>query len=447
MQLPPASSLLGRVALVGLAVAAFLLALPPVIHVAPRLTSPLQAVTRPGLYRDGEHCRPIPGRPGRFCTLPGQGISQYPPLNDSIIYDVFGAFEPAFDSSDNRIFTVHFLVRPQTWPWPEFRCRFEFPAGQVTAGNATTCDGRVIWCPVPPASHHSAKEAGLFNISLLKKDSDVVLASSPHLTELQVPFPKDAHHYGVAIHTYVGPHDHITPEEVAEWLAYHKRLGFDHVYVWLGKLPARTLRTWEKFAAGGYVTIIPWLFPVSTPAERKETELMAMQHGLKLFGPFNRWIAYINLYERFQPNVQAQKWSNTRYAGGAPDLMVFLDYGFRHEPARYTAIQFEVRETFCNKTTKLSRGKPTDTLLERCRLRTVKEGESRRLFVRPLRVPALNSTDVLQWGEFTFVPWIEFGRMRRYHPGERPVSGLEDDDSMDRWVAAVRKDIGLSPLS
>lgn len=74
-----------------------------------------------------------------------------------------------------------------------------------------------------------------------------------------------------------------------EWVAYHLRLGFDHVYIYDNGSVISPLETLEPWVKQGKVTVIDWqVRPVSPSADH---------HFLDKYGSHCRWVAFLDADE------------------------------------------------------------------------------------------------------------------------------------------------------
>jgi hypothetical protein len=98
---------------------------------------------------------------------------------------------------------------------------------------------------------------------------------------------------------------------LAEWLAFHRIVGVDHVYIYDNGSTDDSPTVLKPFVQSGFVTVIPWTGPLNAPTMQQR----AYHHGLTIYGPLYRWIAFIDVDEFLFPAEDAMLEVLSRYEG------------------------------------------------------------------------------------------------------------------------------------
>lgn len=80
---------------------------------------------------------------------------------------------------------------------------------------------------------------------------------------------------------------------LAEWVAYHTSVGVDHFFVYDNESPTRLVETLDSEVRNGVATVVP--------IAGRFKQLEAFNDGLRRFGSYTRWMAFIDLDEFMVP--------------------------------------------------------------------------------------------------------------------------------------------------
>lgn len=84
---------------------------------------------------------------------------------------------------------------------------------------------------------------------------------------------------------------------IGEWVQFHSRVGFDRFYIYDNGSTDDTVDQLRHLAGRFDLTILPWKSFDAT----SDAQFLAYNHALAQYGPFNRWIAFVDLDEFLFP--------------------------------------------------------------------------------------------------------------------------------------------------
>ncbi|KAI9004359.1 glycosyltransferase family 92-domain-containing protein [Hyaloraphidium curvatum] len=322
----------------------------------------------------------------------------------------------------------HLRGNSDGWPWAKWRCRFTGPGGGETTPGTAGYGHNLNACPVPPklAAKLRARTVPHLTVDLLAADSEAPLDTN--LTAIPVPLLPSRPRRRLAVHTMVRD----VAAQLAEWIEYHRLLGFDHFYLYDNGSrdnPASILRFYME---RGLATLVAWPFSSHPGTHWNKIQGSSISHALYFFGPSTEWLAGFDVDEYFEPNRTG------RFFPRKPpraDIPTALDFSFPERGPFRGGLQVAVWHASCDPPEQRALlDRKRYTLPELCR--RVLPGGVPKMFVRPRHVRAIVSPHELSFGErFGGVDMPEFGRIRHYH---YPKGG-EVDGSMDEYVGPLRE--------
>ncbi|MFZ5610087.1 MAG: glycosyltransferase family 92 protein [Pseudomonadota bacterium] len=107
-----------------------------------------------------------------------------------------------------------------------------------------------------------------------------------------LPAPKRDRH-GLAMVCIAKNEERYLPE----WIAFHRLVGARHFYIYVNDRVDAACHAVKRFIEDGLVTVIPWdnYTTVASP------QTLAYAHALANFGPYYRWMAFIDVDEFLFP--------------------------------------------------------------------------------------------------------------------------------------------------
>jgi len=320
------------------------------------------------------------------------------------------------------------------WPYNRFHCQFDY-SDKITSGLVEhKWTQIIITCPVPKEEFqpHRLKTHHLSILFI-----DLVTNKSIFSTKINRSIYYRAYH-NISIYTMIRDKS----AELLEWIEYHLLIGIEHFYLYDHLSEDSTDKVLKPYMDNGIVTLIRWSFKPREGNHYNTIQAASMNHCLKNFGPFNRWIGYFDVDEYFQLN---EKMIN-RIFNKSTTLFQLLDetYDERVYPG---AVQFQSSSISCF----LSQ---TDVLQSRYKLniekcKVITNEAHPKMFIRPRNVPIMQNIHGLESGlKFKRnANWDEFGRFRHYnrakYGGVSVISNLKNgtgilDNTMERYVTQLK---------
>jgi hypothetical protein len=229
--------------------------------------------------------------------------------------------------------------------------------------------------------------------------------------------------------------------ELVEWIEYHLLIGIEHFYVYDHFSSDNLTSYLRPYMERNLVTIVRWPYKPLTGQHWNLIQCASMNHALKNFGPYNRWIGYFDVDEYFMIK------NTTNLTPGNITLARLLDEAFPE--SKYPGgVQFEKCQIACFLTQTdviLSR---YHLLVEKCRHVEIRKDCSKppKLFIRPRNVPLMYSIHTLNYG-MTYAnsrASSSFGRFQHFHHGivtSNPFQDKTVDRSMDIFIKDLKKRI------
>ena len=194
------------------------------------------------------------------------------------------------------------------------------------------------------------------------------------------------------------------------------------------------------------VTIIEWPYR-QIPGKRWQTiQTASMNHMLKNFGSFNKWVGYFDADEYFQFNDMHADLVLKSHSKSLVNLLDEANINMAN------ALQFTVWKVSCSlSTTDLAKGRCT-LLMEKCKVfdntKTPLQVYSQKMWVKLATVRLMQNIHALDNDNHTFerdISWKQLGRFRHYHYGKigENLEGVVVDESVRRYVPSFREKVGL----
>ena len=316
--------------------------------------------------------------------------------------------------------------------WSSFMCYFPWSNVTTLGGIDRRSREILLTCLLPNVELLMIKSGRhRFQISLLIKPgnskAETYFASEPKQINV---YRREKH--GIAIYTMIRDRRN----EIIDWIEYHRMLGVEHFYLY-DNLSEDHIDTYlEYYLRQGIVTVIKWPFEPVQNQHWNTIQCASMNHALKNFGPFNKWMGYFDVDEYFQLNstnaqlIESRNQSLTELFDRSFPVTNFPG-GAQFYNCPISCFLSE-REIVASR--HLNIFQKCNTIVEPrdCSTRT-------KLFIRPENVSILQSIHVFEDGvRFSAKNALSnFGQFRHYHYGV--VGGKGDtrgkiDNTMDRYI-------------
>ncbi|CAF1264019.1 unnamed protein product [Didymodactylos carnosus] len=232
--------------------------------------------------------------------------------------------------------------------------------------------------------------------------------------------------------------------ELMEWIEYHLLLGIQHFYLYDNLSNDKTHQLLKPYLDKRLVTIVRWPYTATRGRHWNTIQRASMNHALKTFGPYNRWMGYFDVDEYFQLNNEKAD----LVLNGSTTLAQLLDKTYP-EHIYSCGVQFEAVQLSCFLT-------QLDIIQSRYRLSIEKcnvflderQRVPPKMFIRAENIPIMvmiHSLPRLKYKQNA--NYAEFGRFRHYHHGklgaveELKANNGKVDRSMERYVHILKQRI------
>jgi hypothetical protein len=243
--------------------------------------------------------------------------------------------------------------------------------------------------------------------------------------------------YNISVYTMLRDKTHI----LVEWIEYHLMIGIEHFYLY-DNLSADNLESFlRSYLEKNIVTIVRWPYKPLKGHHWNMVQSASMNHALKNFGPFNRWMGYFDVDEYFQIK------DIVKLSIGAIPLSSLLDERFpeAHYPG---GVQFQNCPISCFLTQSDVISSRHSLIFEKCRnIEVQRDCRARqKLFIRPRGVSIMHNIHALEYGIVYAASShsISFGEFRHYNYGtvtsDSSLSG-KNDTSMDIFIKDLKERI------
>ena len=247
--------------------------------------------------------------------------------------------------------------------------------------------------------------------------------------------------HGIAIYTMI----RNKRDEIIDWIEYHRILGFEHFYLYDNLSEDRLDTFLEYYLRRDIVTVIKWPFEPMPNEHWNTIQSASMNHALKNFGPFNKWMGYFDIDEYFQLNSTNEQLIVSR----KESLVDLFDRSFPVNSFPGGA-QFYNCPISCFLSQSEILSSRHSNIFQKCNAVVEPRDCSTRtkLFIRPQNVPIMQNIHVFEDGVvFSAKNGLSnFGQFRHYNYGI--ISGQGDkrgktDDTMDKFIVNLTARISL----
>ena len=334
-------------------------------------------------------------------------------------------------------FSIYLSGRRLSWKWSSIDCFFEYSKTTVHGSIDRRSTEPFVLCSLPAIERQLIiqNRSSQLNISLNIHDKQFPNQPLKSPT-VQIPiYHRD--HYNVSIYTMI----HNKTEVLIEWIEYHRLIGVEHFYLYDHFSTDNLDDFLRSYLERKLVTIVRW--PYKSPEGRHWNMMQSasMNHALKNFGPFNRWMGYFDVDEYFQIIDRTKLMDNNI------SLADFLD---QHFPERTYpgGVQFLNCPISCLVTQNDLVASRYRLLFEKCRhISPRRDCQIRtKMFIRPRNVPIMQNIHALQYGvKFaSSSKSSSLATLRHYHYGTILTNLFINqtiDTSMDIFIDELKKRI------
>ncbi len=337
----------------------------------------------------------------------------------------------------NRLdeFSIFLSGCRNTWKWSEIYCFFRDSNTTVRGIIDRRSTEPFVVCPLPQLerklvlSGHSQK---LF-MSIRIKDTTFPKTSFVSPT-IAIPIYW-RERYDVSAYTMIRNKTY----ELIEWIEYHLMIGIEHFYLY-DHLSSDNLEVFlRSYLERNIVTIIRWSYYPPKGGHFNIIQSAAMNHALKNFGPFNRWMGYFDVDEYFQ--IMNMK----KLSVGSIPLASLLDQQFP-ESQYPGGVQFLNCPISCFLTQMGIISSRYKLLFEKCRHIIIPRDCQKRtkVFIRPRNVPIMQNIHGLEHGIIyaNSLKSASFAQFRHYHYGIVTSDSSQNgtlDTSMDIFIKDLKE--------
>ncbi|OJU53398.1 MAG: hypothetical protein BGN96_17355 [Bacteroidales bacterium 45-6] len=180
---------------------------------------------------------------------------------------------------------------------------------------------------------------------------------------------------------------------LVEWIEYHRIIGVEHFYIYDHFSNDNLDNFLRSYLEQQIVTIVRWPYKQHKGHKWNMMQSAAMNHALKNFGPFNRWMGYFDVDEYFQIINPIKVLDKTI------SLSDFLDRNFP-ESIYPGGVQLRNCPISCLINQDDLATSRHRLLLEKCRhISRHRDCQIRtKMFIRPQNVPIMQNIHKLQYG-------------------------------------------------
>lgn len=339
-------------------------------------------------------------------------------------------------SNDSNMFSIFFSGCRHCWTWSEVVCFFHDSNTSVTGIIDTRSNEPFILCPLP----NNERKLVLSNSSQLCMSirvNDSALPKTYFLSpKIAVPiYPKQQ--YNISVYTMIRDKTY----ELVEWIEYHLLIGIQHFYLYDHFSSDNLVSFLQPYMARNIVTVVRWPYEPLKGHHWNMIQSASMNHALKNFGPYNRWMGYFDVDEYFQiKNMTNLTLRNI-------SLSTLLDQEFPE--SKYPGgVQFQNCMISCFLTQTDVISSRYHLLFEKCRHIEMQKvcDMPTKLFLRPRNVPLMQNIHALTYG----MAYAEsrqsasFGRFRHFHRGTVTSNSFQNktgDTSMDIFIKDLKERI------
>lgn len=351
-----------------------------------------------------------------------------------LIIDFILVYNPESD----RLESLFLSGLRENWTWSSAECYF------LQSNVSQTCiiDRRLqdpsVTCPLPVLEQRAMLEGRKYIfVNFTIHHSKGKNSSEVRSSVISVPLYQRKH-YNLSIYTMIRNKKH----QLVEWIEYHRMLGVEHFYIYDHYSSDNIEVFLRSYIDRDIVTIIRWYYNPLPKRHWNTVQSASMNHMLKNFGPFNRWVGYFDVDEYFfitstylrllldgnfsLPNLFDQDFPESKYPGGIQFFNCPMSCGIDQEDLAVSRYSLLIEKC------QLIRGS------EDCKFRT-------KMFIRPLAVPLMQNIHTLELVRFAdYNKTRHFGRFQHYHYGsivQKTYDTVFNDAESKELLRRVRKRI------
>lgn len=337
-------------------------------------------------------------------------------------------------SNDSNMFSIFFSGCRNYWKWSKVDCFFHesnmFVSGLINLTN----EEPFVLCPLPDKEQRLVLKANAKLLTSIYIHDSNILNSTFISPTVSVPIYAKRE-YNISIYTMIRDKTY----ELVEWIEYHLLLGIQHFYLYDHFSTDNLEFFLRTYLERDIVTIIRWWYEPLDGVEWNMIQTASMNHALKNFGPYNRWMGYFDVDEYFQIK------NMTNFTLDSISLDTLLDQQFPE--SKYPGgVQFQACTVACRLTQADVLSSRYRILFEKCQHVNMQSDcrVPQKMFIRPRNVPLMFSIHELSYGMkyATDRESFSFGRFRHYHNGHiifRSLQGSNFDQSMDIFIKTLRE--------
>ncbi|CAM4987670.1 unnamed protein product [Rotaria socialis] len=325
--------------------------------------------------------------------------------------------------------------RRDNWSWRSVDCHFILSSVIVTATMDNLTSEPAVACTIPTKERVLLKKGANF-ISVSFYINDTFLQSKAFTTTptIAVPFYERFYH-NISVYTMVKN----KRKELIEWIEYHLLIGIEHFYLYDNRGTEQLGLFLKRYLELGLVTIVYWPYTPPSGAHWNIIQSASMNHALKNFGPFNKWLGYFDVDEYFQLNSTLIK----SVISKSYTLADLFDYRFP-EHDYPSGAQFVNCQISCFLSQNEIVASRYTLLFQKCNIVPIHNhcNTAAKMFIRPHNVPIMQNIHVLPIG-MVFAQNVtlgQFGQFRHYHHGsvgsDLNIQGVRDE-SMDEFISLL----------
>ncbi len=330
------------------------------------------------------------------------------------------------------MFSIFFSGYRGHWKWFEIHCFFRDSNTSVKGVIDKRSSEPLVLCPLPDIERKLVLNGSsqLF-MSIRINDSTLPKTSFVSPTIAVPIYPREQ--YNISIYTMIRD----TTHELVEWIEYHLMIGIQHFYLYDHFSSDNLVSFLQPYMNRNIVTVVRWPYRPLKGHHWNLIQCSSMNHALKNFGPFNRWMGYFDVDEYFQIK------NMTNLTLGKIPLFSMLDQKFPE--SKYPGgVQFKKCKVSCFLTQADVISSRYHLLLEKCRHVNMQKdcNVPPKMFLRPRNVPLMLNIHALTYGMAYARGWesTSFGRFRHYNHAT-VTSNSFTDKTMDRSMDIFIKDL------
>jgi hypothetical protein len=252
-------------------------------------------------------------------SLAIQNMFRFGGAEDERLVDVFFDNDP-WDSTFKRSH-IHFIgdraaVNLKRIVPFDAVCRFRYPIKAISAMKFTN---ELAVCRVPRA----VSSVGIASKQYVELDLIHEKTGVPILESIRLHRPAPRHYFNYAIATMIVS---IRQPTMKEWIAYNIMIGIEHFYLFYnGDEDISLDETYLKYYIENNIVTLT-RFPFSSCGQHhwNNIQLASFQTALQKYGPFTKWMGFIDIDEFLVPTVSETIYGDLILGKFVPDLLANL---------------------------------------------------------------------------------------------------------------------------